>query len=100
MMSDQKTYCCFFCQEAFEYKQHHLDAPQFYPVRKIDAYHVDICRNCATDQLDGVDARHEYRLVQKLKRRGLPVPERNEDGLLPMPFAWSSIFARGQSNKQ
>ena len=49
----------------------------------VQRYGVAVCRMCLVVNWDGWNPRYEETLLNRVKEKGLPVPERNRKGLLP-----------------
>ena len=78
------TYRCFLCGKQFE-RYSHVYSSQYSGIRGryVGRYMIEACDVCYESNLDGWALRHERRLVAHLTKKGLPIPERNANGLLP-----------------
>jgi len=80
----QLTFRCFFCGEQFEnygpvYSGEYTGTRGMY----IGKYMIEACDVCYASNSDGWARRHEARLIAHLTEIGLPIPNRNAEGLLP-----------------
>lgn len=71
-------YNCFFCAAPFEFGDDHQ-----YRGKHLSRYMIDVCYGCYNGNWDGWAAHWEAKLVPHLVARGLAIPARNSDGLLP-----------------
>ncbi len=71
------SYPCFMCGAQFQM------GPGRYG-KYIPLYKINVCSNCYGSNLAGwARSCDDERLVARLSDGGLPIPERNEEGLLP-----------------
>lgn len=78
-MNDGRVmYPCFCCGRQVQFGPHRYDgrAAQLYG-------NVPVCMTCWSANWDGWSPTVEPKLLALLAERGLPVPARNENGLLP-----------------
>lgn len=68
---------CFVCGSTFSLGRRPLDG------RHIASYAVEVCRPCYDFLRLGWGSQDEKRLIAHLLAQGLPLPKRNQDGLLP-----------------
>jgi hypothetical protein len=68
---------CFFCNKDFQHGNHIYDG-EF-----IRSYDVIACKKCWDGNWDGWVGRNAERLIEHLKSKNIPVPERNEKGWIP-----------------
>lgn len=57
--------------------------PHRYAGKHIPRYQITVCETCYQANWDGWAPHYEARILGHLATQGLPVPERNTDGLLP-----------------
>lgn len=77
-MNDEKImYTCDLCGFKYQMGRHIYDG------KYIPRYELNVCKACYTGNHDGWSSRDEKQLLNHLKEKGLPVPDRNNDGLLP-----------------
>lgn len=77
-MSERKNILtCDLCGKRFQMGPHRYDG-EF-----ASLYKITVCKICWDGNWDGWNPGHEKYLLEKLKENGLPIPERNEKGLLP-----------------
>lgn len=78
-MSQKKIiFDCDVCGNSYQY------GPHRYEGHKLHRYGgVMACDTCWQGNHDGWNSRYEAILLDHLNRSGLPIPERNEQGLLP-----------------
>lgn len=57
-----------------------------YQLYKVSGYNLFVCNACKSGNWDGWHPDYEAKLLEHLKTKGLPVPERTENGLLPYDF--------------
>ncbi|WP_298775509.1 hypothetical protein [uncultured Shewanella sp.] len=78
MPNEKFMYNCFLCHDSFQY------GPELYDGKKISLYGgIMVCMDCYNANWDGWNRDHEKKLISHLNEKGLPIPERNEKGLLP-----------------
>ncbi len=58
-------------------------ATHIYEGKKISRYHLSVCKLCYDGNWDGWTPHYEGKILSHLEAKGLPIPERNENGLLP-----------------
>jgi hypothetical protein len=49
----------------------------------ISRYEIEVCNNCWLINWDGWTPHHGNKIINHLKKNGIPVPPMNEKGLLP-----------------
>jgi hypothetical protein len=77
-MNDPKfMFTCQLCSDSYQMGRHIYDGKQ------IPRYQLGVCKPCYDGNWDGWGSDHETKLLFHLKEKGLPVPERNKNGLLP-----------------
>ena len=54
-----------------------------YDLRKAEGYNLWVCNSCWTTNENGWHPMHEAFLLEHLGKQGLPVPQRNQNELLP-----------------
>ena len=54
-----------------------------YDGKQIPRYSLDVCSTCYEGNWDGWTPHYESKILLHLKEKGLPMPERNDNGLLP-----------------
>lgn len=57
--------------------------PHFYDGSYIKRYQIQVCGTCWSGNYDGWQPDCERRLILHLEKEGVPIPDRNEKGLLP-----------------
>ena len=78
MPTDQRImYRCFICRNQFQM------GPQIYEGKYIKTYDISVCNVCYDSNWDGWAPQSEEVLIKHLSDNALPIPERNEKGLLP-----------------
>ena len=68
---------CFMCGKEFQFSPHR------YAGTHIPAYNITVCRICYEMNWDGWHPKYTDKLIEHLKKEGLPIPERNENRWLP-----------------
>lgn len=68
---------CPLCGQTYQY------GPQTYEGRPLSKYGITVCSSCFEGNHDGWAPRREKQILEILRERDLPVPERNKLGLLP-----------------
>ena len=79
-MVEEKIMChCAIpdCNRAFQM------GPHVYEGRYIPRYNLTVCKACYEGNWDGWHHDYEKFILAHLKKKGLPVPERNQNDLLP-----------------
>jgi len=77
-MHDQKfMFTCQLCGASYQMGRHKYDGKQ------IPKYNLGVCRMCYEGNWDGWSPQYEQKIIAHLKENNLPIPERNENGLLP-----------------
>jgi hypothetical protein len=70
-------FSCDLCGDSYQMGRHLYDGKQ------IPLYKLGVCMSCYKGNWDGWASHHEEKIKAHLKEKGLPVPERNDKGLLP-----------------
>lgn len=79
MSNHKMMYRCPLCGNQFQINAHvDVDDGKYIP-----RYDITVCRTCWNSNWDGWAPHYEETLIAHLKKKGLPVPERNEKGWLP-----------------
>jgi len=68
---------CFMCGSQFQMGEHIYDG------KYIRRYDIVVCMSCWDGNWDGCTLDYETHLITHLEKEGIPIPERNEKGLLP-----------------
>ena len=68
---------CDLCDSSYQMGRHKYDGKQ------ISRYGIGVCNICYKGNWDGWATNHESKILLHLKEEGLPVPDRNDNGLLP-----------------
>ena len=77
-MSDEMfMFTCDLCGSKYQMGRH------IYNGNHIPLYNLDVCELCYKGNWDGWSQHEEKKILNHLKEKGLPVPERNKIGLLP-----------------
>ena len=76
-MADVIERRCPLCAAHFKWGPHRFDG------RKIEPYDIIVCNACWQRSWSGWGQPLDKGILQHLTERGLPIPERNERGLLP-----------------
>lgn len=71
------TMACDICGRTFT---SHLHVHEGHALK---LYGAHCCDNCWSGNWDGWNPKYEAKILALLKDKGLPVPARNENGLLP-----------------
>jgi hypothetical protein len=74
---DKIMYQCELCSSQFQF------GPHRYAGKFIARYQIMVCSMCYDGNWDGWGPMREARLLTHLEDKGLPVPQRNENGWLP-----------------
>jgi hypothetical protein len=78
------TFRCFFCGKQFERDNHvYHGSPIAYRGKLVGRYMIEVCDGCYASNSDGWMPPFEATLLAHLTEKGLPIPDRNEKGLLP-----------------
>lgn len=77
MSTLQIMYRCFICTNEFQM------GPDAYRGKYVRRYDITVCEICWKGNWDGWAPHCESRLIAHLKEKGLPIPDRNENGWLP-----------------
>jgi hypothetical protein len=77
-MDKRFTLNCFACGEEFQMGLHSVYEGKF-----VQRYDITVCDSCYKGNWDGWHPKLEQSLIDHLEERGLPIPERNEQGWLP-----------------
>ncbi len=68
---------CGLCGSSYRYE------PHYYGGQKIRLYDLMVCNNCWRSNWNGWNPIYDVKLLSTLERKGLPIPERKVNGLLP-----------------
>lgn len=68
---------CEICDRNFQFDQHRYDG------LKNQTYGIMVCLSCHDANWDGWRPDLEPLLTKKLMEKGVPLPQRNKNGLLP-----------------
>lgn len=68
---------CDLCGSEYQFGPHTYDG------KYIERYQLGVCRPCYEGNWDGWAPDYEEKILNHLKNKGLPVPERNSKGWLP-----------------
>jgi hypothetical protein len=68
---------CETCGHEFQF------GPNLYDGKHIPRYNITVCMTCWKSNWDGWAPRLELQVTAKFVEKGLPIPERNAEGLLP-----------------
>jgi hypothetical protein len=78
------TFRCFFCGKKFERDDHVYHGNLVgYRGRFVGRYVIEVCDGCYADNAKGWAPHCEAKLVAHLKKKKLPIPDRNDKGRLP-----------------
>lgn len=71
---------CFFCETKFAYENHQYDG------KYVGIYRIYVCSTCHSGLWDGIALPlYVEKLFKHLDAEGIPRPEPNENGYIPMP---------------
>ncbi len=70
-------FTCDLCGSQYQMGRHIYDGKQ------IPLYKLGVCNTCYQGSWDGWSPQDEPKILEHLKEKGLPVPKRNNNGLLP-----------------
>lgn len=76
-MSPKFMFECILCETEFQM------GPDIYAGKWIPTYQMHVCDACYAGNWDGYANHFEPTIVQHLKSKGLPIPNRNAKGNLP-----------------
>ena len=77
-MERKPFYCtCALCGMTFQF------GPGRYDRKHIPGYNLTVCKGCYDGNWDGWAPQWEAKILQHLQEKGLPVPKRNSQDLLP-----------------
>ena len=77
-MKPKPFYCtCELCGSTFQF------GPGRYDGKHIAAYNLTVCQGSYVGNWDGWAPHYESKILDHLKAKGLPVPKRNSQDLLP-----------------
>ena len=77
-MEDKKfMFTCQLCGGQYQMGRHKYEGKQ------IPRYQLGVCKMCYEGNWDGWASQFEEKILAHLKEKKLPIPERNENGLLP-----------------
>lgn len=68
---------CPVCGNQFQFGPHKYDG------KHLDRYEMTVCRLCYDVNWDGWGPAREAAILDHLREKGIPVPDRNQEGLLP-----------------
>jgi len=77
MSKEKFMYKCFMCGGDYQY------GPHKYEGQWIRQYNISVCNICYKANWDGWAPEYETKLIEHLRKEGIPIPERNEEGWLP-----------------
>ncbi len=77
MSPDKFIFACDVCGNQHQFGPHRYD------LRKNQTYDIMVCEICHKSNWDGWARHLESRVTRRLIEQGLPIPSRNEKGLLP-----------------
>ncbi len=78
MSYNRNTQVCDVCEQALHHGSHRCDG---HKLRRYGG--IMICDSCWERNNDGWPPYYEELLIQHLERQGIPIPRRNDNGLLP-----------------
>jgi hypothetical protein len=61
--------------------------PHRYVGHMIASIKLFLCDACFEMNWDGFNPRHEKKLIAHFQAKSIPVPERNQKGLIPRPYS-------------
>jgi len=77
-MSDHKImFSCQLCGTSYQMGRNKYDG------KYIPRYKLGVCKACYEGNWDGWAPHYEEKILANLKTNNLPIPNRNENGLLP-----------------
>ncbi|WP_131751208.1 MULTISPECIES: hypothetical protein [Legionella] len=68
---------CFFCESECQF------GPGIYTGKRVPTYDFIVCGTCYQESKEGWSPRDEIQIIKHLEKKGLPIPKRNANGLLP-----------------
>ena len=77
MNNEKFMFTCDLCGGSYQMGRHKYDGKQ------IPRYKLGVCSMCYEGNWDGWAPHYESKILLHLKEKNLPVPERNDNGLLP-----------------
>jgi len=77
MNNDKLMFVCDVCGCKYQMGRNKYDG------KKIPRYNLGVCMGCYEGNWDGWSPGHEEKILKHLKDKGLAIPERNKNGLLP-----------------
>ena len=77
MNNEKFMFNCDLCGSSYQMGRHKYDGKQ------IPRYKLGVCSTCYEGNWDGWAPHYESKILLHLKEKGLPTPERNNNGLLP-----------------
>ncbi|MCX5846461.1 MAG: hypothetical protein NTW12_08910 [Deltaproteobacteria bacterium] len=77
MTEDKKTHHCFTCGKKFQFEEHIYDG------KWIDSYQIEVCMTCWNGNWDGWPGERAEKIINHLKKKGIPIPPMNAKGWLP-----------------
>ncbi len=70
-------YKCYLCGKEFQFSNHIYDG------KFLAHYKMALCNSCYQGNWDGFTLHYEAQITMHLEENNIPIPPRNEDGLLP-----------------
>lgn len=77
MNTDRHMVECDVCGGSFQF------GPNRYDGLRNQTYHIMVCSGCHNANWDGWAPQYESQVIKSLAANGTPLPQRNENGLLP-----------------
>ncbi len=77
MTTDKKTHQCFICFKKFQMEEHIYDG------KWIQSYQIEVCMSCWQSNRDGWAPHNTERIIKHLEKKGIPIPQKDEEGRLP-----------------
>lgn len=77
MHNEKFMFTCDVCGGQYQMGRHKYDGKQ------IPRYQLGVCKMCYDSNWNGWTPEYEQKILDHLIEKGLPEPDRNENGLLP-----------------
>jgi len=79
-MNNEQFWKCPLCQQGFVIKK------GTYPDKTLTGYKLSVCETCYRMNWDGWAPHYEKILIEHCLKNDIPLPQREENGLLPRDF--------------
>ncbi len=77
MQEERFMFACDLCGSQYQH------GPHRYEGHKLQRYGMMVCDSCWESNWDGWAPHYESRIIESAESKGLQLPPRNENGLLP-----------------